>query len=79
VGVTSHTGLQVFGLPPKETRYSGDRAAILHTKSTSITLSFSPGSRVRDVVVMAGTLPECRGRCGFCKSGILHRGFILIL
>lgn len=58
-------GAPGFGIPPKETRYSGDRAAILHRKSTSITLSFSPGSRVRNVAVMAGTPPEFRGRGGF--------------
>lgn len=53
-----------FGLVPKETRYSCDRAAILHGKSTSITLSVSPGSTVGNVAVMAGTPPECRGGMG---------------
>jgi hypothetical protein len=59
-------GASGFGLPPNETRYSDDRAAILHGKSaTSIILSFSPGSTVRNVAVMVGTPPEYgRGKIG---------------
>ena len=59
-------GASGFGLPPNETRYSADRAAILHGKSaTSIILSFSLGSTVRNVAVMVGTPPECgRGKRG---------------
>jgi len=59
-------GASGFGLPPNETRYSDDRAAILHGKSaTSIILSFSLGSTVRNVAVMVGTPPEYgRGKRG---------------
>lgn len=59
-------GAPGFGLPPNETRYSDDRAAILHGKSaTSIILSFSPGSTVRNVAVMVGTPSEYgRGKRG---------------
>jgi len=73
VGVTLYTGASGFGLPPNETRYSDDRAAILHGKSaTSIILSFSPGCTVRNVAVMVGTPPEYgRGKRG-CENQELY-------
>jgi len=57
-------GAPAFGLQPNETRYSDDRAAILHRKAPTCYHAPPPtslGSKVRNVDVTVGSPPECGG------------------